>query len=199
MYYAEHDTDKYIRENFFPDISYKGTMIEVGAGPAEFISMSKHFRDSGWRCVCIEPNPKFVNEHKRLNNEIYQYACSYEESYSTFKIVETSWPEETNGISYSAIDIKYPLSENHKIIDIPVEIISLNLLLARIGIDSIDFISVDTEGWELEVMEGFDIRKYDPKVVLLENYANNNEYIDYMESAGYKLKEKIKYNYIFTK
>jgi len=64
MYYGEFETDRYIRETFFNDIN-DGIMIEVGAGPPEFYSMSKHFRDSGWRCILIEPNPKFVNMHKK--------------------------------------------------------------------------------------------------------------------------------------
>jgi hypothetical protein len=74
MYNAEFETDKYIRETFFPDFDYKGIMVEVGAGPTVFYSMSKHFRDYGWRCVCIDPNPKFVSEHKKEGNEIYQLA-----------------------------------------------------------------------------------------------------------------------------
>ena len=44
-FYSEFETDKYLRENFFPDLDYKGIMVEVGAGPPEFISNSKHFRN----------------------------------------------------------------------------------------------------------------------------------------------------------
>ena len=50
-FFAEFLTDKYIRENYFPDYSFKGTMIELGAGPPVFYSMSKHFRYNGWRCI----------------------------------------------------------------------------------------------------------------------------------------------------
>lgn len=199
MYYAEQETDKYIRETFFPNFEEKKIMVEVGAGPTEFYSMSKHFRDNGWRCICIDPNPKFVNQHKLLSNEIYQYACSNEEKESIFNIVETGWQETVDGISYSAIDIRYPLSDNHIITKIPVKIIKLDTLLLELGVTQVDFVSVDTEGWELDVMKGFDVNKYNPTVVLLENYLHSDSYVEYMESVGYRLSHKIDYNYIFTK
>ena len=174
-FYAEYETDKYIRETFFPEYSYTGIMVEVGAGPPEFYSMSKHFRDNNWRCICIDPNPKFVKQHKEQNNEIYEYACSFEEKYSTFKIVDTGWNPNDDGISYSALEIKYDMPHNYGITQIPVRVIKLDSLLQELNIEKIDFLSVDTEGWELEVMMGFDLIKYKPTVVLLENLL----YLDY--------------------
>ncbi|MFA5248856.1 MAG: hypothetical protein WC415_06635 [Patescibacteria group bacterium] len=37
-YYAEFETDKVIRENYFSDFSFKGVMVEVGAATPDFIS-----------------------------------------------------------------------------------------------------------------------------------------------------------------
>ena len=198
MYYAEFNTDKVIRESFFADLNYKGVMVEVGAGPTTFYSMSKHFRDSGWRCICIDPNPKFVESHKNLGNEIYQVACSNFEGTSNFKIVSTGWEPENDGISYSALDIKYNMP-NHPYEEITVNVIKLDTLLGNLGVDKIDFLSIDVEGWELEVMEGFSTEKYNPKVILLENFTHRNDYEPYMNSLGYVLKHKLNYNYIFEK
>jgi FkbM family methyltransferase len=196
MYYAEFETDKYIRENFFPDFQIKGIMAEIGAGPTEFYSMSKHFRDFGWRCVCVDPNPKFVNQHKSINNEIYQLAISNYNGKSNFNIVSSGWNEEYDGISYSGLEIKYK-TPNNNIHNIEVEVSTLNSLLENLSVKNIDFLSVDVEGSELEVMEGFDLLFYKPKVVLLENYEHNDSYIEYMKSLGYILHNKIQYNYIF--
>ena len=43
-YYAELNTDKVIRENYFPDFEYKGIIVEVGGATPDFLSMSKHFK-----------------------------------------------------------------------------------------------------------------------------------------------------------
>jgi FkbM family methyltransferase len=200
-FYAELDTDKYIRENFFSDYDFKGTMVEVGAGPPEFYSMSKHFRDNGWRCICVEPNPKFVEQHKKLGNEIYQYACSNEDKKeSSFEIVNVNrWGNDIEGISTSSIKRKYDLWDGCTIENIKVEIKKLDTLLENINVNKIDLVSIDVEGWELEVMKGFNIKKYNPKVVMLENVKYDQEYIKYMNDNSYILYEKLDYNYIFIK
>ena len=198
MYNAEFNTDRYIRETFFPNSNDNKIMIEVGAGPTTFYSMSKHFRDSGWRCVCIDPNPKFNTAHKKLGNEIYELAISNYNGESEFNIVSSGWDEEYDGISYSGLDIKYDMP-NYKVDKILVKVKTLNSLLEELNIDKFDFISVDVEGSEIEVMEGFDTLKYSPKVILLENYTHDSKYESYMSSIGYKLNTKIEYNYIFEK
>ena len=204
-YYAEFETDKYIREKFFLDYSYKGIMVEVGAGPPEVLSMSKHFRENGWRCICIEPNPNFVKRHKDIGNEIYQYACGDIEDMQNFEI---AWSDKTNslynGISFSALKVnedyitKYHTTrEDINIETITVEVKKLNTILEYLKIDHIDFLSVDTGGWELEVMKGFNVKKYHPKIILLENVLQDEKYQKYMASIEYTLNNVIEYNYIF--
>jgi FkbM family methyltransferase len=197
IFFGEFETDEFIRDNFFSDYNYNGVMVEVGAGPPSFFSMSKHFRNNGWRCICIEPNPKFVQQHLNEGNEIYQFACSNEEKEGTLKVINTGWENGNDGISYSSLDVRY--KKTPKISEkIPVIIKKLDSILEDIGLDYVDFVSVDTEGWEIDVMEGFDLNKYKPKVVLLENYEHNANYEIYMKKFGYSLIKKIKYNYIFS-
>lgn len=42
-YYAEDEVDRLVRENFYPDLSYRGIFVEVGAAGPEYLSMSQHF------------------------------------------------------------------------------------------------------------------------------------------------------------
>ena len=65
----------------------------------------------------------------------------------------------------------------------------------------IDFISIDVEGNELNVLKGFDLKNYKPKVILLEfiqhdvkefyqkdiNSIINSEIYKYMKEYNYKL------------
>ena len=59
--------------------SRPGVMIEVGGGTPEFLSMSKHFKDSRWRTIIIEPNLSFAQKHRDLGNEVYEYARASED------------------------------------------------------------------------------------------------------------------------
>lgn len=200
-YYSEYETDKYIRENFFPDFDYKGIMVEVGAGPEEGFSASKHWRNNGWRAICIDPVPKFVEQHKQAGSEIYQYACSFEpKEKATFQTVVTgTWPSSMENISYSALQVRYPLTMGRPVVtEIEVEVITLNSLLERLNVEKVDLVSIDVEGWEIEVLRGFDVNKYKPTVILLENFEHRKSYVDYMESVGYKFHSNLDYNYIFT-
>jgi FkbM family methyltransferase len=200
MYYAEFSTDKYIRENFFSDSNENMTMAEIGAGPTEFYSMSKHFRDSGWRCVCVDPNPKFAEQHRTAGNEIYAVACSSENGEALFNLYETGgWAPNNDGMSHSSLGQRYEALASEPTKIFTVKVVTLNELLESINLEKLNFVSIDVEGWELEVMQGFNTKKYKPEVILLENYKHDPAYNQYMESIGYKLHSKIEYNYIYTK
>jgi FkbM family methyltransferase len=200
MYYAEFQTDKYIRETFFPGENTNMSMAEIGAGPIEFYSMSKHFRDSGWRCVCVDPNPKFVEQHRNAGNEIYELACSSEEGETTFNVFETGgWDSASDGISYSSLGLRYAKADSNPTKTFNVKVVKLSNLLESIKVEALDFVSIDVEGWELDVMRGFDVNKYRPRVILLENYNHDPAYNQYMESIGYTFHSKIEYNYIYTR
>ena len=202
-FYSEFETDKYLRENFFPDLNHKGVMVEVGAGPPEFINNSKHFRDSGWRTISVEPNPKFVKQHKDTNSEVYQYACCNEEKETTFIINYNNddwYSQENDGVSFSSLGIRYDNVPEHNTQEvIKVQTIKLNTLLDKIYVSSIDILSIDTEGWELEVMMGFDQEKYLPKVIVLENYQNNLNYEPFMKDRNYIKHSKLGYNEIYVR
>lgn len=198
-YYAEFETDKYIREIYFPDFLYKGTMVEVGAGPTVEYSTSKHFRDNGWRCIGIEPNPDFVNEHRREGNEIYEYACSDQDIEEASFCINANCP-----VSFSSFKFKEEYMNlfnanlsNFNIREIKVKVKKLDTILQNLRLNHIDFLSIDVEGYELNVMKGFNSQKYTPKIILLENYLHNIEYVNYMKEIGYVLDHKMDYNYIF--
>jgi hypothetical protein len=54
-------------------------MAEVGDGTREFLSMSKDFKESGWRTIITEPNPVFAREHRFVGNEVCEFGCSCED------------------------------------------------------------------------------------------------------------------------
>lgn len=188
-FYGEYGTDKFIRENFFPDENYNGVMIEVGAGPPSFISNSKHFRESGWRTICVEPNPKFVEQHKNEGSEVYQFACSDTENERSFIINYNNddwYTEENDGVSFSSLEIRHDNVPDHNTQEtITVKTIKLNTLLESLDINKVDLVSIDVEGWEIDVLRGFDLEKYSPLVVVLENLGSNPNYSKYMFKNGY--------------
>jgi FkbM family methyltransferase len=165
---------------YFPP-EYKGVLLEVGAAHPINISLSHPFRSSGWKIISVEPNPEYVKEFTDMGLECLPYACCAEDKGRTDFYVSPC-PE-----SCSALEVRYlgcwPASE-FKVIK--VEALTLNTIMKKHhpSIDSIDILIVDTEGWELEVLKGFDLVKFSPRVVVIEelgvtlisSYMGNKNY-----------------------
>ena len=62
---------------------------------------------------------------------------------------------------------------------------------------------IDVEGGELDVLKGFDINKFMPKLFVIENVAhiggNDNLCKDYLIKFGYKLDKCIEVNEFYIK
>lgn len=208
-YYAEYNTDKIIREKYFPDYNYKGIFVEVGGATPEFLSMSKHFKDNGWRTIIIEPNPNFCQQHRDFGNEVYEFACSNHDGFGDFIVVEQNVQAYGGTItdhSFSSLSVKdeylkntgFSLNNtNHK--KIQVQIKKLDTFLLEKNITDIDILSIDVEGWELEVLEGLNTNQVKCKVIVIENLFHNPNYNNFMFNRGYRLTDKIEYNYVYTK
>jgi len=199
--YAEFETDRIIYDTYFQ--GRVGLSVEVGCADPHLYSMSMLFREKGWRCIGIEPNPKFIQKHIDLGHEIYPYAAT--ESHvglSDFDLVDTPMGPFTYE-SFSSLRVKPEYNQKYGVVCIEdviqVQCKPLDLILQEAGVESIDLLAVDTEGWELEVMKGFSVDKYKPQVVLLENYFHNPDYTAYMKSVGYILDRTIEYNYIYIR
>ena len=209
-FYAEFFTDKYIRQTFFSDFSFTGTMVEVGCATPKLLSMSQHFRETGWRCIGIEPNPGFVALHRDCGNEVYQYAAAdFTADDFDFVVAEARANYSDSHLSahsYSSLGIKPEYLSykggairNFNQSKIKVSVRRLDDILSSHcpEVTRLDFIAIDVEGYELEVMKGFTPERYQTKVIVMENLFHKPEYSEYMDAIGYKLHSRISYNYIY--
>jgi len=196
-FYGEKELDKCIRNRFFADYSYHGTFVEVGAAGPEFLSMSMHFRENGWRVIAVEPNPDFCKLHHEKGYEILQYACGdHDKDNVEFFVVDSQGADYHGGKvsyeSFSSLGIKKSYSNLKKDINqkkIIVQLRRLDTILETHApnVEQIDILSVDVEGWELEVLDGLNTSKYRPRVMIIENLFSDNHYLSYMKAKGYIL------------
>lgn len=182
--------------SYFPE-NHKGIFVEVGGGPPVFISVSSHFRKLNWQIITVEPNPDFCEQYKKLNLDVLQYAaCDVDKGETTFKV---------SGIpkGFSALEIRYDWTgwpdSNFKTIN--VQALTLNTIFKKHHpeIKKIDILIVDTEGWELEVLKGFDLAKFNPDIICIENVFLLESYALYLESKGYKLDQSYGHDQIYKK
>jgi FkbM family methyltransferase len=206
-YHGEDEIDRVVRETFFQDHSYKGVIVEVGAAGPEYLSISRHFRESGWRVVAIEPNPEFCALHRQAGFEVLQYACGdRDEDGVDFEVVHQPADYKGGRVSYESfsslkvLDSYRALNPRIQARSIKVDLRRLDTLLAKHAPDlkTIDVLTIDVEGWEIFVLEGLSLDRYKPKVIVVENLMGDARYISYMNQRDYRLHLSMSPNEIYV-
>jgi len=193
--YGDYETDLAIQKYF--EEGYVGTCIDVGIGSGTERNNTYLFEKKCWTCLCIEPNPDLYKHMRMYRRIALNLACgSYDKREVPF-YVYTVEPNNQEAISSLVVDQR--LVDSHKDIIqethvIKVEVKKLDTILSRINIEKIDFLSIDTEGTELDVLRGFDIERWRPKLFVIENNFNESSIKEYLSEFGYVLSERLGVN-----
>jgi len=201
-YYGQFGEDKIIEEYFEKD--YIGGCIDIGASNGITINNTKRFEEKGWYCLCVEPNPRYYNELEKNRLHTINYAISDIIGDLKFSVVSLGNNYEDAGSSLKIdhrllkLFIKYDWHITIK--PILVHSITLDYCIEHFyKYDTIDFISIDTEGTELDVLKGFSIEKWNPKLLIVENNFNDSDIEIYLNSFGYKKDKRLEVNDFYIK
>jgi FkbM family methyltransferase len=192
----------FLIKEYFP-AGYTGRCIEVGAVDGLFLSNTHHFELNGWDCLCIEPIPKYFDALQKNRKRAVQYAVSGQNSdQATFTIFTMS---NQNQSSVSGLAVDSRLVEAHRAYSPKME--SINVKTRRLdwiienhfrgGI--IDFISIDTEGNELDVLHSIDLDAHGVKLLIVENNYNDPEVENYLNKMGWIKDKRIEVNDFYLK
>lgn len=201
---AEGDVDRLVFDHFFASQKH-GVFIEVGAARPDFLSIGALFRARGWRVISVEPNPVFCEMHRAKDHEILQYACgASDEDEVDFSIVHSHEDDEISNESFSSLSIKPGYSALKADLDIEQIRVSLRRLDTILHhhapeVSRVDCASIDVEGWELEVLSGFDLERFKPRVLIIENLLDDAKYRDYMAQRGYRIWKTVHPNEIYLR
>lgn len=205
---GEGGIDLLVHQRFFHETK-SGVFIDVGAARPDFLSMSALFRANGWDVVVVEPNPHFCELHRQAGHEVLQYACAdYDADDVSFSIVDSHGENYRDGQvsfeSFSSISVKDSyrrLRPDLPMREIRVNVRKLDTLLREHAphIDRIDVLSIDVEGWELEVVRGLSLDVYQPKVIIVENFLDDVAYSKFMRSHGYVLWKRAAPNDVYVR
>ena len=187
---------------------YKGTYVDLGCfHPTRSNNTFKLYK-KGWKGINIDLNP--------LTIDLFNFARP-----DDINICAAISNKETKKKLYflGDLDSKNTLNLNHKrwlnrhfrISDKDFKIKSiktrkLDNILKKYNFYDIDFMNIDIEGHELEVIKSLDFKKFKIKVICVEildynNFAINRkkQLISFLKKDNYDLVEKSTINYIFKK
>jgi FkbM family methyltransferase len=164
--YAQNAEDVRLRRAFAGQSS--GFYIDVGANHPVELSVTKHFYESGWSGVNVEPLPKqfALIEQDRPRDTNLNLACSSQPG--TLKLYAARGT--ASGMSsFTVEEVKVHRENGFEFDEISTEVVTLaSICEMHAAGKSIDFLSVDVEGHEREVLEGADFSRFRPRVVLVE-------------------------------
>ena len=163
--YAQNREDVLL-DRLFPR-GLKGFYIDVGANDPVVSSVTKHFYDLGWRGINVEPASrpfaKLVDARTRDVN--LNVGLSDHEDELTFH----EFPPGLSGLStFSADQASWHREQGHASEERSVPVTTLARICAEHVDGEIDFLTIDVEGHEREVLEGGDWSRWRPRVVVVE-------------------------------
>jgi FkbM family methyltransferase len=162
-----------------------GFFVEFGA--TNGLELSNTYlleKELGWSGILAEPAKVWHRDLEENRNVEISKVAVWSLSGETMKFLETSEPELSTLTRFSASDQHARKGTTYE-----VETLSLmDLLLSRNAPPYIDFISIDTEGSEFEILENFDFSKFSFGLLCIEhNYTSSRESVSLLlQSNGYE-------------
>lgn len=182
----------------------EGFFIEVGAFDGYHFSVTYALEAIGWKGLLIEAIPERAEQCKarRPNSRVVNAALSRRGSTgtATFNITEDQYG---GMLSYLNADKQY-LNEMG-IADMPKRQVTVplttmdDLLAGHTG--PIDVASIDVEGGEVQLLQGFDLLKWKPRVLLLEDNSRgrNPALAEYMKTQPYTQIAWLEFNRVYIR
>lgn len=186
-FYGQHDIDRYLASVFTSDT---GVYAEIGAYDGKTLSNTLHFAERGWSGLLMEAHKTTAGKCKKNRPEsVTIHAAAVGDD----TITEATYLKATDillsGLAPDESKVEAHYDNAGKAFKgftkQTVPAMTVNAALKQAGFKAVDFITIDTEGTELDVMRGFDLGLWIPRVVVLEINGDVAPYDTYMSRMGY--------------
>jgi FkbM family methyltransferase len=169
-----------------------GYFIEVGAHDGYSDAVTYPFEAAGWTGLLIEPLPDryAACAARRKHARVVHAALSRHGSKGTATLDIISAGEgdpQVAHLSSKELTGVYTKQYTHKAGRVEVPLTTMDDVLG--GHEGpIDFVVIDVEGAELDLLDGFDLDRYRPRVILIEDLhmGRDDTILEYLRARGYE-------------
>ena len=193
-----------------------GYFIEVGAYDGVTLSNTYFLEQMGWSGLLIEPIHALCQKaaDARPKSRIVHGACSKRGSRGTTKFTVTQNVPVLSFLQADQEHVDRCIREGATLVEIEVPLVTLDDVLRHERRNTaagagpwvpnegwkIDLVSIDTEGCELDVLDGFSLERFKPRVLVIENDRPAGEEIEpYLKRRGYRKFHRQKINDFYAR
>ncbi|RXG70946.1 Protein Star [Armadillidium vulgare] len=170
-------------KNLFENEKRRGFFVEAGALDGEFLSNTLWLEKyKGWKGLLIEPDTANFRSLLKKNRKAWTDLKS--------KLLYGLWA--ARGLSY---DIKngfyYEDTSNYHQVYSSIQTFPLESLLLALNVTVVDFLSLDTQGGEFDILKHFPFGRIKVRTMVVEYYADDtpgkfsSAFVDFVERKGF--------------
>lgn len=171
----------------------RGYYVEAGGYDGLTFSATAVLESIGWSGLLVEPHPGlFVQcQRNRPRSRVVQAALGARGEHGQVSFTCVDFGKQGSPLSFrsayaDAGHLERCLSEDGKLQEIQVDVVSLDRLLEGVTAQ-VDLLVLDIEGHELNVLKGFSLKTFRPRVLMIEIHfgSDDDELRSYLGTQGY--------------
>jgi FkbM family methyltransferase len=183
-YYSQGGEDAIISKTFsyFVPIE-KGVYLDIGAYHPYKHSNTYMLYKAGWRGINIDPRPgsKMLFDKYRKEDINIEAGIGDRDGQMTYYMLDED--STMNSFSKENLERLGVFDQVKKTFEIPVLTIK-SLLAQHPEISAVDYLNIDAEGFEMQILSGMDFGRTAPKVISIEQ-NNVLTFADVLKSEAY--------------
>ncbi|MBD8529898.1 MULTISPECIES: FkbM family methyltransferase [unclassified Massilia] len=167
-----------------------GTYVDVGAQHPRIDSISRAFYEHGWRGIHVEPVPAFADmlRQDRPDEIVLQVALGATEGTLELNI----FADTGLSTAIAAYAERHQSERGYEVQRMHVPVLTLKSALSALVDKDVHWLKIDVEGFEEQVLRGWDSTQLRPWVLVVEATIPNSPATDYagwdplVTAAGYR-------------
>ncbi|MFC0132763.1 methyltransferase FkbM [Massilia eurypsychrophila] len=149
-----------------------GFYIDAGANDPVDHSVTKAFYDAGWHGINIEPLPAFAQLFDEQRPRDINLAVAAGAAHGSLTLYDV--PAVNGWASPQATVAEAHRAEGYAVSEITVPVRTLASICAEHVTGEIHFLKIDVEGFEGEVLQGMDLQRWRPWILVVEATLPNS-------------------------
>ena len=179
-HFSSHNEELFVRDYFHDQRD--GVFVDIGASDYRERSNTYYLESSlGWSGIAVDPIADFAagyRDHRPRTKFFTLFVSDRSDQRARLYVGDNSL--------FSSADRKFTDSFTNVSKTIDAATITLNDLLDSQHVKAVDFLTIDVELHEPQVLAGFDVQRFRPRLVCVEAHPQVRQAIlDYFARGGY--------------